>query len=322
MDAMGPYTFKRIKGKTFMHVLIDGLFGTWLCDDSWSTATWTLSIELVATFLVYLLAQTAVQYRMRYWFYFAACLFIWIPQVTDKVGLTKLDFGKLIVHLPVFFLGAILADFETMKDHRPLDALRNLNTWWKIPINLVLIWVFLALGSYKGNGKCLTDDDGDCEFWRYATLNFTLNKLVCNYLAAIALFLLALTSSWFQWFLATSVLQFMGRISYSLYLAHELVTEWAAVDTYYSFLGHEIDPNLAVLYVFLIYTPVLILGSWLLTVLVDTPSKDFAYQLDLQTRKKRLPAPVVVKNGVEEPQEDEEYYTCGSFTKRSWAILA
>ena len=71
------------------------------------------------------------------------------------------------------------------------------NTWWKVPINLVLILVSLSLGSYKGNGKCLTDDDGDCEFWRYATLNFTLNKLVCNYLAAIALFLLALTSSWF-----------------------------------------------------------------------------------------------------------------------------
>lgn len=197
MDAMGPYTFKRIKGKGFMHVLVDGLFGTWLCDDSWSTATWTLSIELVATFLLYLLAQTAVQYRARYWLYFAACLFIWIPQVTDKAGLTKLDFGKLIIHLPVFFLGAILADFETLKDHRPLDSVRNLSTWWKIPINLVLVVVFLSLGSYKGNGKCLTDDDGDCEFWRYATLNFTLNKLVCNYLAAIALILLSLTSPWF-----------------------------------------------------------------------------------------------------------------------------
>ena len=92
----------------------------------------------------------------------------------------------------------------------------------------------------------------------------------------------------------------MGRISYSLYLAHELVTEWAAVDTYYSFLGQDVDVNLAILYVFLIYTPLLILGAWVLTVLVDIPSKDFAYQLDLQTRKERLPAPMVIKEGIEE----------------------
>jgi len=31
---------------------------------------------------------------------------------------------------------------------------------------------------------------------------------------------------------------------------------------------------------------------------------------------------MAIKDGMEEPQEDEEYYSCGSFTKRSWAILA
>lgn len=53
------------------------------------------------------------------------------------------------------------------------------------------------------------------------------------------------------------------------------------VDTYYYFLGIDVTPDLAVLYVFLIYTPPLILISWLLTILVDAPSKDFAYELDV-----------------------------------------
>ena len=73
----------------------------------------------------------------------------------------------------------------------------------------------------------------------------------------------------------------MGRISFSLYLFHELFTEWAMIDTYYYFLSIDIEPNLALFYVWLIYTPPLILISWILTILVDDPSKDFAYDLDV-----------------------------------------
>ena len=109
------------------------------------------------------------------------------------------------MHLPVFFLGVVLADFEHMKDVRPLDLVRDLKWWWKIPINLVLVFIIVSLGSYRGNGHCLNDHDGNCEFWKYVTLNFALNKLFYNYIAAIALIFFALTSSWFQWVLNTGV---------------------------------------------------------------------------------------------------------------------
>ena len=56
MDAMGPYTFTTIKNKSFWDLLFDSLFATWLGDHSWAGATWTLSIELFATFLIYLLS--------------------------------------------------------------------------------------------------------------------------------------------------------------------------------------------------------------------------------------------------------------------------
>jgi hypothetical protein len=45
--------------------------------------------------------------------------------------------------------------------------------------------------------------------------------------------------------------------------------------------GNDIDANLAILYVFLIYTPILILVSWILEMIVDTPSKNFAYEIDI-----------------------------------------
>jgi len=73
----------------------------------------------------------------------------------------------------------------------------------------------------------------------------------------------------------------MGRISFALYLVHELFIEWMMVDTYLYFLGLDVEPNLAILYCILIYTPILILVSWLLTVIVDAPSKDFAYAVDI-----------------------------------------
>jgi len=79
MDAFGEKTFMKIQKKTYGELLSDGLFGTWFGDNSWSTPTWTLSIELVATFFIYLLAQTAVKYRARWAIYTFACLLVFIP---------------------------------------------------------------------------------------------------------------------------------------------------------------------------------------------------------------------------------------------------
>jgi len=56
MGAMGQYTYVRIKDKTFGEFIIDSLFTTWIGGDDWSTATWTMSIELFATFFIYLLS--------------------------------------------------------------------------------------------------------------------------------------------------------------------------------------------------------------------------------------------------------------------------
>jgi hypothetical protein len=44
------------------------------------------------------------------------------------------------------------------------------------------------------------------------------------------------------------------------------------------------DYNMAVFYCFLIFTPVLFLLSWLLEMLVDTPSKNFAHAVDQYSR--------------------------------------
>jgi hypothetical protein len=86
---------------------------------------------------------------------------------------------------------------------------------------------------------------------------------------------------------------------------------------------------MALFYIWLIYTPLLILISWLLTILVDDPSKDFAYDLDIQTRIKRPPPPNTMRPTSEagsaapasgDDEEQEDYYGCWPFTKRLWKI--
>lgn len=145
-------------------------------------------------------------------------------------------------------------------------------------------------------------------------------KPVAHYIAGICVILLSLTSEWTQWILGSTPFQFMGRISFSLYLVHEIFIEWAQLDTYYYFIGQEYDPNSACFLVFFLYTPVLIFVSWLLTILVDEPSKEFAYEVDVQSRIVRPPP--IRKDGEENTEDSiKEHYSCLGFTKRSWKMI-
>ena len=150
------------------------LFATWYGDNSWVTATWTMSVELFATFFIYLIAQTAIKYRGRFWIYIAACFFVFIPQMTSyfekENSIWKLNNKAL--NMPVFFFGVAFADLETWKDYRPLDSVRELHWGWKIPLNTFIIAIVFSYGSYWDTGMCLSTNDGNCEFWRYASFDW------------------------------------------------------------------------------------------------------------------------------------------------------
>ena len=80
---------------------------------------------------------------------------ILVPQATDGLTFTHYELSRIITHLPVFFVGVIIADMEANPKSRPLDALRDLSIWWKIPINLILLFLFVTYGSFGGNDRCV-----------------------------------------------------------------------------------------------------------------------------------------------------------------------
>lgn len=55
-------SFPKMKRRSFLYLIYDGLIGTWYGDTNYAVVTWTLSIELFASYIIYILAQTVVRY--------------------------------------------------------------------------------------------------------------------------------------------------------------------------------------------------------------------------------------------------------------------
>ena len=122
--------------------------------------------------------------------------------------------------------------------------------------------------------------DKRCEIFEIVSLHGFLPLRTTKYVVMIAIPLLALTSEWTQWFLKTAPIQFLGKVSYPLYLFHILIIHWAERDTYNYFLGQGVPAEDAVIYIFLIWTPILFICAYGLEFFIDRPSKNFAGEFD------------------------------------------
>ena len=120
-----PGTLKKVKLKYYWEVIFDGLLGTWFGVRDYTYVTWTLTIELWASYFCFFLAETVVWYRYRYWLYIAVFATLYTGRLLDDFNLTHYGFtGKennsmvdvnLRAYLPLFTLGVIFSDVENLK---------------------------------------------------------------------------------------------------------------------------------------------------------------------------------------------------------------
>ena len=147
-----------VKKKYYPETVADGIFGAWFLNYEINGVTWTLAIEMWGSFFVFLLAETVVFYQMRWTLYLWIIFFLYLTKFTDAYKLTNYhvhwDNGNhlqflIVKYFPLFTFGVIFSDIEhlTKGYGRPLDGLRNLNFWVKIPINLAFIAIFIIFGG-------------------------------------------------------------------------------------------------------------------------------------------------------------------------------
>lgn len=173
--------------------------------------TWTLGIEFWATFMIYLISLTGHNYKGRFFFYVSIIIFFFSMQYIGFLNLTYYKVNMFLYQLPYFFIGIVFSDMENMVE-RPLDRIRNLHWGWKVPINIVLISMFLVWGSSVTETKteCLTGSDDRCAIYVWTSLNGFLPYRFTVTAASIAAIILAFTSDVFAWILGSYPIQFLG----------------------------------------------------------------------------------------------------------------
>lgn len=81
-------TFSKVKPKTFFEFLEDSTIGVWFMNQDYAGLTWTLSVELIASYFIYVLALVPIHYNGRWWIYGLTLLFVYLPRITDAYGFT------------------------------------------------------------------------------------------------------------------------------------------------------------------------------------------------------------------------------------------
>ena len=200
VDAYGDNAFNRINSKKWYDVFADGFIGVWAggdgANDTWITPTWTLGIEMLATFHIYLFAQVVRQYQGRIYIYLVVILGLLLIHMIEHYKLSGWNTSKIIYHLPHFFLGVAICDMEFLPkelNYRPLDYFRDVNIWWAIFRNLVLLFLFFSYGMVDKYG-CTNVYEERCPYVVAICFDMKMPWWVGLYIASLAMMALVMVS--------------------------------------------------------------------------------------------------------------------------------
>ena len=204
---------------------------------------WTMSIELVGSFLVFLFLALFGKYSHRWIFYAFALIFTW-----------NQFFGA-------FILGIIICDMYTS------PVFNRIQEILKRPSSVLLLFMLVVLG---GSVPAFSADLGMVKYSQIFTpyVSPESASFVRHCIAAIAILLLVLTVKRLQLILGSRLFTFFGKISFGVYVLHYFV--YATITSYIFLRLYQRMPYWGVtLLCFIISVPIIILISAAWTHLVD-----------------------------------------------------
>lgn len=215
---------------------------------------WTIGFELYGSLLVFAFLLLFSGFKFRMW-----VLFIMVA----------LFYHSMLVG---FWLGVILADIH--KNH-PISCSPVIKKW--------LLWIlgilFILLSSYPYYLP-LDLTQQTVYGWLPADFNFGLGYPM---LAALLLFIWVLASQRFQQFLMARLFQYLGKISYAIYVIHAFV-----IGTFSAWLFVQLHAKMAygwtLLLVFITGVLASVLLAHLITKWVDGPAIKLARWLGLTVK--------------------------------------
>ena len=183
------------RDRNLQQVIADSLFGVWMGQNDYFSATWTIGIELFASYVVYMVAVMMMHTERPRVVLSGIIALLMIPQITDAYEITHYNVSKFQFHLPIFLVGTLLSYSEAHPEAKGLfDKIRNWGYLASGLRNTFLFTLFFVYGSNTGKFHCEHLRDGDCTFWVRATLNWQIPQMFSLYVAALAIIVLTLVS--------------------------------------------------------------------------------------------------------------------------------
>lgn len=204
---------------------------------------WTMQIELIGSFLVFLFLALFGKYKYRWFFYLFVLIFVWNQ------------------FLSPFIIGIIICDLYTSSFGERLMQLISK------PSTITFLILTVIIG---GSVPAFSGDIVNLKYTQIFSpyISAELSPLVWHNLAAVAVLLLALGCKSAQSILGSKPLVYIGKISFALYLLHYFV--YATVTSYVFIQIYDKIPYWIVTIIcFLVSIPLIILFSAFWTKYVD-----------------------------------------------------
>ncbi|WP_347722507.1 acyltransferase family protein [Lysinibacillus capsici] len=229
--------------KSFVDTFVYGVDTT-----SYNAVLWTMKIEFLGSLLVYSLALLIGKLRNRFIIYFLLIIF----------------FAK--TYYLAFLLGLIISDVYNNRT-RIFNPIRN------VYCTVLLILVGLFLGSYP------QVVDTSNSLYNYLTFEWLggryYSMLLCHILGATILLIVLLNSKILQKIFSLKPFQFLGEISFSMYLLH-FITLFSFSGKLTLFLSDKFGYHANFIISFLVSLILIFVISKIMTVYVDNNGVKFS----------------------------------------------